>query len=110
MLYICVVIEYFTRNGTVPNRYHVRLREYETEVRTVARAFLKLGLERYNSVGILGFNSPQWFIADIAAIYAGYDKLHFIIYRCPTLFGQSDANFLSFISSYHFKMEFLKFN
>ncbi|XP_043283437.1 very long-chain-fatty-acid--CoA ligase bubblegum-like isoform X2 [Venturia canescens] len=46
-------------------------KEYETEVRTVARAFLKLGLERYHSVGILGFNSPQWFIADIAAIYAG---------------------------------------
>ncbi|KAI4494503.1 hypothetical protein M0802_008824 [Mischocyttarus mexicanus] len=46
-------------------------KEYETEVRTVAKAFLKLGLERYHSVCILGFNSPQWFISDIAAIYAG---------------------------------------
>ncbi|KAF7405424.1 hypothetical protein HZH66_004330 [Vespula vulgaris] len=46
-------------------------KEYETEVKTVAKAFLKLGLERYHSVCILGFNSPQWFISDIAAIYAG---------------------------------------
>lgn len=46
-------------------------REYETEVRTVAKAFLKLGLERYHSVAIVGFNSPQWFISDIAAIFAG---------------------------------------
>ncbi|XP_046814921.1 very long-chain-fatty-acid--CoA ligase bubblegum isoform X1 [Vespa crabro] len=46
-------------------------KQYETEVKTVAKAFLKLGLERYHSVCILGFNSPQWFITDIAAIYAG---------------------------------------
>ncbi|EFN72902.1 Long-chain-fatty-acid--CoA ligase ACSBG2 [Camponotus floridanus] len=46
-------------------------REYEQAVRTVAKAFLKLGLERYHSVCILGFNSPEWFITDLAAIYAG---------------------------------------
>lgn len=58
-------------------------REYEAEVRIVAKAFIKLGLQRYHSVCILGFNSPQWFIADIAAIYAGY----FIVYfYCKTKF------------------------
>ncbi|MEQ2188121.1 hypothetical protein GOODEAATRI_011677, partial [Goodea atripinnis] len=31
-----------------------------------------LGLERYHGVGILGFNSAEWFIADIGAILAGY--------------------------------------
>lgn len=46
-------------------------KEYETQVRTVAKAFLKLGLERYHGVCILGFNSPEWFFADVAAIYAG---------------------------------------
>ncbi|XP_051175144.1 very long-chain-fatty-acid--CoA ligase bubblegum isoform X2 [Leptopilina boulardi] len=46
-------------------------KEYETQVRLVAKAFIKLGLERHHSVCILGFNSPQWFIADVAAIYAG---------------------------------------
>ncbi|XP_014226106.1 very long-chain-fatty-acid--CoA ligase bubblegum isoform X1 [Trichogramma pretiosum] len=46
-------------------------REYEQQVRQVAKAFLHLGLERHHSVCILGFNTPQWFISDIAAIYAG---------------------------------------
>ncbi|XP_011347791.1 long-chain-fatty-acid--CoA ligase ACSBG2 [Ooceraea biroi] len=43
----------------------------EQIVRTVAKAFLKLGLERYHSVCIMGFNCPQWFFADLAAMYAG---------------------------------------
>ncbi|KAF2980936.1 hypothetical protein EK904_006544 [Melospiza melodia maxima] len=30
-----------------------------------------LGLERFHGVGILGFNSAEWFIADIGAILAG---------------------------------------
>ncbi|XP_070163763.1 long-chain-fatty-acid--CoA ligase ACSBG2 isoform X2 [Polyergus mexicanus] len=46
-------------------------REYEQTVRIVAKAFLELGLERHYSVCLLGFNSPEWFIADLAAIYAG---------------------------------------
>ncbi|KAG5326761.1 ACBG2 ligase, partial [Acromyrmex heyeri] len=45
--------------------------EYESIVRTVAKAFLKLGLERYHSVCIMGFNSPEWFIIELATIYAG---------------------------------------
>ncbi|KYQ58784.1 Long-chain-fatty-acid--CoA ligase ACSBG2 [Trachymyrmex zeteki] len=45
--------------------------EYESAVRIVAKAFLKLGLERYHSVCIIGFNSPEWFIAELATIYAG---------------------------------------
>ncbi|PSN55893.1 Long-chain-fatty-acid--CoA ligase ACSBG2 [Blattella germanica] len=49
----------------------ITYREYEQQVRTVAKAFLKLGLKRYHSVCILGFNSPEWFISDLAAIYAG---------------------------------------
>lgn len=49
----------------------VFFRQYQERVRTVAKGFLKLGLERYHSVGILGFNSEQWYIADLAAIHAG---------------------------------------
>nr|CAD7446791.1 unnamed protein product [Timema bartmani] len=45
--------------------------EYRTAVRTCSKAFLKLGLKRYHSVCILGFNSPEWFISDLAAIHAG---------------------------------------
>lgn len=45
--------------------------EYESQVRIVAKAFLKLGLERYHGVCILGFNSPEWLFANLGAIYAG---------------------------------------
>jgi long-chain-fatty-acid--CoA ligase ACSBG len=44
---------------------------YHQESRTVAKAFIKLGLERFCSVGILGFNAPEWFIAQMGAIMAG---------------------------------------
>ncbi|XP_041106768.1 long-chain-fatty-acid--CoA ligase ACSBG2-like [Polyodon spathula] len=46
-------------------------REYYNECRLAAKSFLKLGLERYHGVGILGFNSPEWFIAEIGSILAG---------------------------------------
>ncbi|KAK9519559.1 hypothetical protein VZT92_022282 [Zoarces viviparus] len=46
-------------------------REYYQTCRTAAKSFLKLGLQRYHGVGILGFNSAEWFISDIAAIFAG---------------------------------------
>ncbi|KAI5708124.1 hypothetical protein M8J77_016743 [Diaphorina citri] len=49
----------------------VTYKEYEANVRTVAKAFLKLGLERYHSVCIIGFNAPEWFYSDLGAIYAG---------------------------------------
>ena len=32
----------------------------------------QIGLEQYHAVGIVGFNSPEWFIADLGAIFAGY--------------------------------------
>uniref|UniRef100_A0A8C5AK86 Long-chain-fatty-acid--CoA ligase ACSBG2 n=1 Tax=Gadus morhua TaxID=8049 RepID=A0A8C5AK86_GADMO len=52
-------------------RQSLTWRGYYQSCRTAARAFLKLGLERYHGVGILGFNSAEWFIADIGAILAG---------------------------------------
>ncbi|XP_069482633.1 long-chain-fatty-acid--CoA ligase ACSBG2-like [Ambystoma mexicanum] len=45
--------------------------QYYDLCRAAAKSFLKLGLERFHSVGILGFNSPEWFIANIGAIMAG---------------------------------------
>ena len=38
---------------------------------TAARAFIKLGLERMHGVCIMGFNSPEWFISNFGAIFAG---------------------------------------
>lgn len=45
--------------------------EYYKESRIAAKAFIKLGLERFHSVGILGFNAPEWFISQNGAIFAG---------------------------------------
>jgi len=46
-------------------------REYRETVRMTARAFIALGLEPGQGVAIIGDNSPEWFFADIGAIYAG---------------------------------------
>ena len=45
--------------------------DYRTKVRQIARAFIKLGLEPGQGVSIIGYNSVEWFVADIAAIFAG---------------------------------------
>ncbi|XP_076415916.1 long-chain-fatty-acid--CoA ligase ACSBG2 isoform X3 [Peromyscus maniculatus bairdii] len=45
--------------------------EYYEACRRAAKAFLKVGLERFHGVGIMGFNSTEWVIANIGAIMAG---------------------------------------
>ncbi|PSN55903.1 Very long-chain-fatty-acid--CoA ligase bubblegum [Blattella germanica] len=45
--------------------------EYEKNVRTCAKAFLRLGLKRHHSVCIIGFNAPEWFFSCLGAIYSG---------------------------------------
>ncbi|XP_076007427.1 long-chain-fatty-acid--CoA ligase ACSBG2-like [Genypterus blacodes] len=49
----------------------LNFKQYYQACRTAAKSFLKLGLERYHGIGILGFNSAEWFISDIGAILAG---------------------------------------
>ncbi|XP_052400251.1 long-chain-fatty-acid--CoA ligase ACSBG1 isoform X1 [Carassius gibelio] len=45
--------------------------EYYHLSRMAAKGFLKLGLERFHSVAILGFNSAEWFIAAVGTVFAG---------------------------------------
>ncbi|KAG7473399.1 hypothetical protein MATL_G00095330 [Megalops atlanticus] len=45
--------------------------EYYHCCRAAAKSFLKLGLERFHSVAILGFNSAEWFFSAVGAIFAG---------------------------------------
>ncbi|XP_037361087.1 long-chain-fatty-acid--CoA ligase ACSBG2-like isoform X2 [Talpa occidentalis] len=45
--------------------------QYYEACRKAARALIKLGLRRFHGVGILGFNSKEWFIAYLGAILAG---------------------------------------
>ncbi|XP_072458077.1 long-chain-fatty-acid--CoA ligase ACSBG2 isoform X2 [Notamacropus eugenii] len=73
-------------------------KEYYKECWKAAKSFLKLGLERFHSVGILGFNSEEWLIADIGAIFAG--GLAVGIYTtnspeaCEYVINHSQANIL----------------
>ncbi|XP_030048663.1 long-chain-fatty-acid--CoA ligase ACSBG2 isoform X2 [Microcaecilia unicolor] len=45
--------------------------QYYQNCRAAAKGFLKLGLQRFHGVAILGYNSPEWFFANIGAILAG---------------------------------------
>jgi len=45
--------------------------QYLDDVKTVAKAFIKLGLKPFHSVGILGFNAPEWHISAVASAVAG---------------------------------------
>src|SRR4051812_30854693 len=45
--------------------------DYHKQVRRVARALIAIGAQPSQGVVIIGYNSPEWFFADIGAIYAG---------------------------------------
>ncbi|XP_072458083.1 long-chain-fatty-acid--CoA ligase ACSBG2-like isoform X3 [Notamacropus eugenii] len=45
--------------------------EYYELCRKAAKSLLKLDLERFHGVGILGCNSIEWLVANIASIFAG---------------------------------------
>jgi long-subunit acyl-CoA synthetase (AMP-forming) len=44
---------------------------YRLEARRVARALIALGVQPGQGVAILGFNSPEWVLADVGAVLAG---------------------------------------
>lgn len=45
--------------------------QYYTDVQRAAKSFIKLGLQPFHGVGILGFNAPEWHISYLGSIYAG---------------------------------------
>ncbi len=45
-------------------------REYREQVMEAARGFIELGLEPSQGVVIMGYNQPEWFVSDLAAIAA----------------------------------------
>ncbi|XP_036616393.1 long-chain-fatty-acid--CoA ligase ACSBG2-like [Trichosurus vulpecula] len=72
--------------------------EYYELCRKAAKSFLKLGLERFHGVGILGSNCVEWFIADIASIFAGGICVgifpHNSSQTCRFIADNSEANIL----------------
>jgi long-subunit acyl-CoA synthetase (AMP-forming) len=45
--------------------------EYHRQARQAARGLMALGLQRGQGVVIMGYNRPEWFLADVGAILAG---------------------------------------
>lgn len=45
--------------------------QYHAAVCSFASSLIHVGLEPHQCISIIGFNSPEWFIADIGAIFAG---------------------------------------
>ena len=45
--------------------------EYYRDIKCLSRAFIKLGLEPRHAVAISGFNSPEWFLSEMACIFTG---------------------------------------
>eukprot|EP00924_Labyrinthula_sp_SR-Ha-C_P005030 maker-scaffold_1-snap-gene-19.26-mRNA-1 protein AED:0.01 eAED:0.01 QI:133/1/1/1/1/1/2/168/737 len=45
--------------------------QYLDDVKSVAKAFIDLGLQQHQSVNIYGFNAPEWNISFYGAIFAG---------------------------------------
>ena len=45
--------------------------EYYADCRKAAKAMIILGFEQHDAASILGFNSREWFIGNMAAILAG---------------------------------------
>lgn len=49
----------------------VSWKEYQGKVRNFARSLLHVGLQRFEAVNVIGFNSPEWAYANMGAIFAG---------------------------------------
>ena len=45
--------------------------EYERDVKRAGRSLIALGVQPGEGITLIGQNSPEWVIADVAAIYAG---------------------------------------
>lgn len=46
-------------------------RQYYDDVRTIAKAFIKLGFAPFETINVWGFNAPEWMISAVAASFAG---------------------------------------
>jgi len=46
-------------------------KQYYSDTRSAAKGMMKLGAVQFDGVNILGFNSPEWFMAELAAMFLG---------------------------------------
>jgi len=46
-------------------------KQYMDDANMAARALMHMGVEQFGSVGIYGFNSPEWFLSEISTMFCG---------------------------------------
>ena len=63
---VCVCWVWFARVAPIARW---TWKAYHDECRLVAQAFLALGLARFDSVAIYGFNAPEWLISEVTNRY-----------------------------------------
>lgn len=51
-------------------------KDYYDDVTKATKSMIKLGVERFHGVCILGFNSPEWFISYLAGIMVSWPLPH----------------------------------
>mmetsp|Transcript_7568 Transcript_7568/g.20999 ORF Transcript_7568/g.20999 Transcript_7568/m.20999 type:complete len:659 (+) Transcript_7568:150-2126(+) len=72
--------------------------EYRSQVDAFGKSLISLGFERFDVINIIGFNSPEWFMANFGAIAAG--GISGGIYAtnnaeaCQYVTGHSEAKFV----------------
>lgn len=49
----------------------ITYKEYRDRATSIAKVFIKVGLERYGTVAVLAANCVEWMIAELATIHAG---------------------------------------
>ena len=62
--------EFKTDEGKMEWKEYSRKTVYDTS-KKVARAFIKMGLQDWEGVCIMGFNAPRWVFSYLASMYAG---------------------------------------
>lgn len=59
------------KNRATRNWDSITYKEYRDRVEKIAKAFIKLGLERHRNVAVLAANDVEWFFVELATIHAG---------------------------------------
>eukprot|EP01038_Epipyxis_sp_PR26KG_P015852 gene15852-21480_t len=59
-------------NGVLPEDYKIwTYIDYQKDCRAFAKSIIHLNVANFGIVNILGFNSPEWFIANTGALFGG---------------------------------------
>lgn len=76
--------------------------EYGAEASASARALVSLGVQPFGSVAIVGFNSPEWFLAFMGALLCGAKAAGIYTTNSPAACAYTVRFEVSFLKSFFF--------